>query len=136
MTTLPALSSQLLNVKTKWKNRIFENNDQILKPPSRVANSFKGSDRGKWNTSFIQIDIMGCNIWMLNFKFNWIFTIWVVLLNSVNLYGSYVLRYQLFLVLFTLYTQQTKVKLEAIDIEFNSISAYTPFHFSRTLHNI
>ena len=32
-----------------------------------------------------------------------------------------------------IFTQQIQVKLVAIDIEFNLISAYTPFHFSRSL---
>ena len=38
-----------------------------------------------------------------------------------------------FLTIFSLETQQIEVKLVAINIKFNSGSAYTPFHFLETL---
>ena len=49
------------------------------------------------------------------------------------MYEYYVLRYLSFFTIFSLYTQQIKVRLEAIKSAFLSHSAYTPFHFSRTL---
>ena len=53
--------------------------------------------------------------------------------SSVNLYRHYSLKFKTIITIFSLKTQQLKVKLVAINIEFNSISAYAPLNFSRTL---
>ena len=46
-----------------------------------------------------------------------------------ELYGRHVLRYESFLTIFFLETQQIKVKLVALTMDNFSPSAYTPFHF-------
>ena len=66
---------------------------------------------------------------------NWIdyFTFWVEYCNFLNLYGRYVLQHESILTIFSLLTQQIEVRLLAINIEYLSTQAYTPFHFSFTV---
>ena len=59
--------------------------------------------------------------------------IWVKYCNSRNLHGRYILQYKSCL---TIQTQHIEVRFEAITIEFNSMLAYTAFHFSQTLPQI
>ena len=56
--------------------------------------------------------IKGFNIWMINFKFNWI---------------SYDWKNESCVNIFFLQKQQIKVRLVTITIEFDSTLAYTPF---------
>ena len=63
----------------------------------------------------------------------WLLMIWVKYCNSRNLHGRYILQYKSCL---TIQSQHIEVRFEAITIEFNSMLAYTAFHFSQTLPQI
>ena len=53
--------------------------------------------------------------------------------NFLNLGGCHVIRYESFLTIFSVYTQQIAVRLVAIKRAYFSPYVYSHFHFSRTL---